>query len=163
MEGSKVVLSHSSSSSTTRKTYMYGEWISTEVCECGQELSLRTSWTNDNPGRRYWECSGCKDGSSYTFVKWYDPPMCPRSKRIIPGLLKKINKCEEEKAKLKSKPRSVPRGEDGDLKDMRRSKRCSSMKLLVVCGLIVLLIAYFTSGNGKNERLGFKNEVYLLP
>ncbi|XP_031096991.1 uncharacterized protein LOC116001243 [Ipomoea triloba] len=104
MEGSLGASSNCSGSSTVRrKCYLYGECISVEVCGCGQEMVLRTSWTNENPGRRYWECSRHKDG----FMRWYDPPMCPRSKRIIPGLLRRINKIEEENVKLKSKLRSL--------------------------------------------------------
>nr|GMD79742.1 zinc finger, GRF-type [Ipomoea batatas] len=56
---------------------------------CDESLNLRTSWTNDNPGRRYWNCGQNKGrgGGRCGFVRWYDPPMCSRSKTIIPGLL----------------------------------------------------------------------------
>ncbi|KAG8377561.1 hypothetical protein BUALT_Bualt08G0045900 [Buddleja alternifolia] len=56
--------------------------------------SLKTSWTSDNPGRRFYGCilgrSGC------TFFDWYDPPMCARAKVLIPGLLRKINGLEKQ-------------------------------------------------------------------
>ncbi|PWA95313.1 zinc finger, GRF-type [Artemisia annua] len=52
-------------------------------CWCGQTAVVRTSWTNRNPGRRFY---GCCD-----FIDWYDPPMCARSVSIIPGLLRARN------------------------------------------------------------------------
>ncbi|PWA74397.1 zinc finger, GRF-type [Artemisia annua] len=52
-------------------------------CWCGQTAVVRTSWTNQNPGRRFY---GCCD-----FIDWYDPPMCARSVSIIPSLLRARN------------------------------------------------------------------------
>ncbi|KAL3646772.1 hypothetical protein CASFOL_009316 [Castilleja foliolosa] len=55
-------------------------------CHCGIQLELVTSWTDDNPGRRF--------------------QGCPNYKEIIPGLLRKTNKLElllateQEKNKL---------------------------------------------------------------
>nr|KAJ0202388.1 hypothetical protein LSAT_V11C600312330 [Lactuca sativa] len=60
------------------------------MCFCGKWAIVRTSWTVNNPGRRFW---GCPDpNSSCGFIGWYDEPMCARSKVIIPGLLRTINK-----------------------------------------------------------------------
>nr|KAJ0197449.1 hypothetical protein LSAT_V11C700355590 [Lactuca sativa] len=55
------------------------------MCFCRKWVIVRTSWTNNNPGRRFW---GCPD----PFIGWYDEPMCAHSKVIIPGLLRTINK-----------------------------------------------------------------------
>ena len=52
-------------------------------CHCGAQAVVKTSWTNTNPGRRFWAHCG--------FIDWLDPPMCPRSTIIIPGLLNRIN------------------------------------------------------------------------
>ncbi|CAI9296044.1 unnamed protein product [Lactuca saligna] len=60
------------------------------MCFCRKWAIVRTSWTDNNPGRRFW---GCPDpNSSCGFIGWYDEPMCARSKVIIPGLLRTINK-----------------------------------------------------------------------
>nr|KAJ0216477.1 hypothetical protein LSAT_V11C300119530 [Lactuca sativa] len=60
------------------------------MCVCRKWAIVRTSWTDNNPGRRFW---GCPDpNSSCGFIGWYDEPMCARSKVIIPGLLRTINK-----------------------------------------------------------------------
>ncbi|XP_019198072.1 PREDICTED: uncharacterized protein LOC109191851 [Ipomoea nil] len=89
---------YSSSSNTGNEYYEFGERFPILHCRCGHQLKIRTLWTNENPGRRFWQCSG---GSSQRqvgcgFLDWYDPPMCYRSKRIIPGLLKRINRLEED-------------------------------------------------------------------
>ncbi|GJZ24216.1 hypothetical protein Tco_0561675 [Tanacetum coccineum] len=69
-------------------------------CHCGAQAVVRTSWTNENPGRRFWVCCG--------FIDWLDPPMCRRSTLIIPGLLRSLNNHEaqiqhamEERARMK--------------------------------------------------------------
>ncbi|KAK1430141.1 hypothetical protein QVD17_12682 [Tagetes erecta] len=60
------------------------------ICSCGSCTTIRTSWTEANPGRRFHCCrSGCG------FVEWLDPKMCERSRIVIPGLLKRINECQE--------------------------------------------------------------------
>ncbi|KAG8380616.1 hypothetical protein BUALT_Bualt06G0034200 [Buddleja alternifolia] len=63
--------------------------------------SLKTSWTSDNPGRRFYGCilgrSGC------TFFDWYDPRMCARAKVLIPGLLCKINRLEKQVEEMQRK------------------------------------------------------------
>ncbi|GER41644.1 GRF zinc finger containing protein [Striga asiatica] len=63
------------------------------TCRCGDKVYLKTSWTQNNPGRRYWACPkyGQKFGFCGFFI-WYDPEICARAKNIIPGLLEKSNK-----------------------------------------------------------------------
>ncbi|GER27931.1 GRF zinc finger containing protein [Striga asiatica] len=70
-----------------------------EYCTCGKRTVMVTSWTDNNPGRRYAKCneSGCK-----RFV-WIDPPMCTRARQIIPGLLRRINLAEAELASKKKR------------------------------------------------------------
>ncbi|KAK1422121.1 hypothetical protein QVD17_25015 [Tagetes erecta] len=60
------------------------------LCSCGCATSIRTSWTSANPGRRF-HCCVAECG----FVSWSDPPMCPRAKSVIPGLLVSLNKSQE--------------------------------------------------------------------
>ncbi|KAL0398485.1 UNVERIFIED_CONTAM: hypothetical protein Sradi_2191800 [Sesamum radiatum] len=62
---------------------------------------MRTSWTKDNPGRRFYNCSIGRGNCA--FFAWEDPPICARSKLIIPGLLRKINALEDKVANLQKK------------------------------------------------------------
>ncbi|GKD34909.1 zinc finger, GRF-type containing protein [Tanacetum coccineum] len=63
-------------------------------CTCGLEAVIRTSWTNRNPGRRFYGCPTLSP-TCVNFLGWYDPPMCQRSVQIIPGLWRSRNKLEE--------------------------------------------------------------------
>ena len=58
-------------------------------CICGAVAVIKTSWTNQNPGRRFY---GCPLPECNRWVDWVDPPMCHRSAMIIPGLLRSINR-----------------------------------------------------------------------
>ncbi|PWA79777.1 zinc finger, GRF-type [Artemisia annua] len=76
------------------------------VCTCGKPAVVKTSWTNRNPGQRFFGCPTI--GSNCPFLGWLDPPMCPRSVDIIPGLLRRINafrgvveELEEQRSKYK--------------------------------------------------------------
>lgn len=55
---------------------------------------MKTSWTEVNPGKRFLTCS--KNGSNCGYFRWFDPPMCVRSKDIIPGLLRRLSKAERK-------------------------------------------------------------------
>ncbi|PWA38265.1 zinc finger, GRF-type [Artemisia annua] len=71
------------------------------ICHCGLPTVLRTSWTATNPGRRFHCCpktviiNDLQGQDSCGFNGFYDPPMCPRSVQIIPGLLRNINHVQE--------------------------------------------------------------------
>ncbi|KAJ9568264.1 hypothetical protein OSB04_004230 [Centaurea solstitialis] len=72
-----------------------------EWCKCGAPTMVRTSWTNTNPGRRFYCCSrnvsrGLIPGSNCPFLGWVDPAPCNRCMVIIPGLLRSKNSVEGE-------------------------------------------------------------------
>ncbi|GER39586.1 GRF zinc finger containing protein [Striga asiatica] len=71
-------------------------------CYCGRRAVIRTSWTTENPGRRFQACLKNEEEGGCVFFDWNDPPMCRRAKALIPGLLKKMNASEEEILKLKT-------------------------------------------------------------
>ncbi|BFG30821.1 hypothetical protein CerSpe_170950 [Prunus speciosa] len=73
-------------------------------CHCGKMAVMVTSWTDANPSRRFQVCPKSKKGRGQRvcqFWEWYDPEMCPDSKVVITGLLRKIHKLEEENAKIR--------------------------------------------------------------
>ena len=67
-------------------------------CHCGRLAILKTSWTDDNPGRRFFGYTKKRSGCG--FFRWEDPPMCARAKVIIPGLLRKLNRMEDKIAQM---------------------------------------------------------------
>ncbi|KAJ0704665.1 putative transcription factor GRF family [Helianthus annuus] len=43
------------------------------TCRCGKLAIVRTSWTDNNPGRRFYSCPS-PDVTCPGFVGWVDPP-----------------------------------------------------------------------------------------
>ncbi|GKD65698.1 hypothetical protein Tco_1307806 [Tanacetum coccineum] len=60
------------------------------VYTCGEDVVVRTSWTKRNQGKRFYACP-----TFCPFLGWVDPPMCPRSMDIIPGLLRSRNQMKD--------------------------------------------------------------------
>nr|KAJ0201363.1 hypothetical protein LSAT_V11C600308800 [Lactuca sativa] len=59
------------------------------ICACGnRDLAIVTSWSDRNPGRRFWSCLRNER-------RWFDESMCPRSVEVIPGLIRSMNKLQE--------------------------------------------------------------------
>ncbi|KAK6163403.1 hypothetical protein DH2020_000267 [Rehmannia glutinosa] len=109
-------------------------------CYCGRRAVMRTSWTEDNPGRRFHAClsynrGGCK------FFDWEDPPMCRRSKVIIPGLLKRLNARDAEIEKLQLTNKKL----------MRWLCAMAVTVALLFLVLIVVWISFATKKNGKKN------------
>ncbi|GJY49010.1 hypothetical protein Tco_0438966 [Tanacetum coccineum] len=73
-------------------------------CACGLEAVIRTSWTNRNPGRRFYGFSTLSP-TRVNFLWWFDPPMCQRFVQIISGLLRSRNELEEILAMVEEKRR----------------------------------------------------------
>nr|GMC90672.1 uncharacterized protein LOC109193515 [Ipomoea batatas] len=114
----------------------YGEERSISYCQCGQRLKVRTSWTDQNPGRRYWDCAYGRSVGGCGFVTWFDPPMCSRSKMIIPGLLRRINRNDQEIEVLKAKIR--------DISNTNASNSSVKIKLKSLCFVVLIVIVFVT-------------------
>ncbi|CAA0842005.1 zinc ion binding [Striga hermonthica] len=72
-----------------------GSYIASgKECDCGKPSVVRTSWTFENPGRRFYSCN-YKRGGACKLFSWVDGPMCTRSKQLIPGLLRKSNELRQ--------------------------------------------------------------------
>ncbi|KAK6121613.1 hypothetical protein DH2020_044640 [Rehmannia glutinosa] len=78
----------SKSSSSVNNEGMY--------CCCGLNASLKTSWTKANPGRKFWSCPKFGQDGYCGHFKWAEEELCQRAKQIIPGLLAKINKLQQQ-------------------------------------------------------------------
>ncbi|KAK8588904.1 hypothetical protein V6N13_087797 [Hibiscus sabdariffa] len=68
-------------------------------CNCGQDADLKTSWSNVNPGRRFFDCSKYGVGRNCNFFMWCDPEIGNRERIVLVGLLKKIRKMEDGRKK----------------------------------------------------------------
>ncbi|CAH9129876.1 unnamed protein product [Cuscuta epithymum] len=133
--------SSKSGSSNCTGQYEYGEWIPVKYCECGQRLKLLTTWKPENCGRRFWKCIGTQRFEGCGLMEWLDPPMCKRSQKIIPGLLKKVNVYEEKIHSLEMKAEAL---ETKSFQAEKMQTKCSKCIKLVsfMCVVVVIISVY---------------------
>ncbi|GAB2299028.1 hypothetical protein Dimus_033103 [Dionaea muscipula] len=63
------------------------------ICKnCGRRRKTYTSWTNDNPGRRFLQCPR-RDCNHFT---WIDDPLCERCAPMIRSLIRRIRVLETQ-------------------------------------------------------------------
>ncbi|XP_058189190.1 uncharacterized protein LOC131306780 [Rhododendron vialii] len=55
----------------------------TRKCHCGDEVVLKPSGTDLNPGRRFLGCPKYPDPNRCSFFEWVDDPICKRGKAVI--------------------------------------------------------------------------------
>ncbi|KAK4396911.1 hypothetical protein Sango_1527700 [Sesamum angolense] len=122
---------HSTYRSNSTHTTSSSEVDILRICTCGRELLVRTSWTSTNPGRRFRGCPGNAGKYCRTF-QWVDPPMCRRSKEIIPGLLNRLNQYEN----------AIKRANETVALERRRRRRFVVLLLLCIfCWATTLFLA----------------------
>ncbi|KAL3648167.1 hypothetical protein CASFOL_004936 [Castilleja foliolosa] len=142
--------------SGSRSSSSYGNAV--VRCHCGIQLELVTSWTDDNPGRRFQACPNYKMPSCCGFFRWFDEEMCSRSKEVIPGLLRKTNKlelllaAEQEKNKfvqvVLDRQANVLEKHSAEIEDQRNLTAELQMfkkkerMLKIVIAVMVLIIAF---------------------
>ncbi|KAL2501910.1 uncharacterized protein Fot_35758 [Forsythia ovata] len=58
---------------------------------CGRIAAMKTSWTENNTGRRFLGCSFYRRPDACDYFKWVDPLVQPRYKSVINSLLRNAN------------------------------------------------------------------------
>ncbi|KAL5159594.1 hypothetical protein HKD37_15G043888 [Glycine soja] len=83
------------------------------LCLCNIEAPLVTSWTEDNPGRRFYGCGLYKVTSRKwcNYFEWHDPVANSRQKKIMVALMKKVDELELREKDLQSRIRDMKRKE----------------------------------------------------
>nr|XP_027093790.1 uncharacterized protein LOC113714196 [Coffea arabica] len=107
---------------------------STAFCNCGLRTKMSTCWCGENPGRRFLGCSLWPRPERYSYFEWVDEPICPRGRVLIPGLLKKINKMEEQ---------------------VERTRKREKILITIIVLLVVLLVMSWRS-KGEGKAMGGK-------
>lgn len=77
--------------------------VNPRFCYCGMLGKINTSWTDSNPGRRFIGCERYGGKNACGYFVWVDPPMCERSKAVIPGLIRSLARHEVVMKKEKKK------------------------------------------------------------
>ncbi|KAL2529157.1 uncharacterized protein Fot_21758 [Forsythia ovata] len=78
----------------------YAQDTEPTMCMCGRNATMRTSWTENNPGRRFLGCSFYGRPDTCDYFKWVDPIVHPRYKSVINGLLMNANHKDALEKKL---------------------------------------------------------------
>ncbi|KAL3622638.1 hypothetical protein CASFOL_034049 [Castilleja foliolosa] len=110
-------------------------------CHCGIQLEVMTSWTDDNPGRRFQGCPNYKKPSCCGFFRWVDEEVCSRSKQIIPGLIRKKNKLELELATEQEKLKCVQRSLNVSKEKEKKLKMIIAAMVLIFAFQVMLQLA----------------------
>ncbi|KAL3644635.1 hypothetical protein CASFOL_009815 [Castilleja foliolosa] len=87
-------------SSTSREEFVER---SQRICFCGLRAPMWTTWTDDNPGRRFIGCPNYKDSSSNCkFFAWVDPEINEGAKKSVLAnrLRSEISMLKEERKRL---------------------------------------------------------------
>ncbi|KAG5034827.1 hypothetical protein JHK87_009737 [Glycine soja] len=74
-------------------------------CECDLDALLATAWTNNNAIIRFFGCGNYKDlgRQGCNFFEWCDPPLNPCVKKIIVGLMRKLEESKNIENELRKK------------------------------------------------------------
>ncbi|KAL5148285.1 hypothetical protein HKD37_13G035342 [Glycine soja] len=83
------------------------------LCLYNVEAPLVTSWTEDNPGRRFYGCGLYKvtGRKGCNYFEWHDPVANIRQKKIMVTLMKKVDELESREKDLQSRIRDTKRKE----------------------------------------------------
>ncbi|KAG8388161.1 hypothetical protein BUALT_Bualt02G0097100 [Buddleja alternifolia] len=118
-------------------------------CYCSQLRTLGCSWTSSNPGRRFYGCGQYGTVGGCNYFLWFDPPMCERSRQVIPGLLRSIDQTESQLHQVQAELRTVKT----ELQRVdQRGKRIQ--KVFLVAFLFLLLIFKNGKSNIENTNVG---------
>lgn len=105
------------------------------LCYCGYPVVEKTSWTNENPGRRFFGCALWDNESdlSCKFFRWKDPEVSQRTKEVILGLLARKKMLEKEIEKKDVEINSLR-------KIVKGEKACQSLCFAFCCGVVFSFI-----------------------
>ncbi|KAL3356706.1 hypothetical protein AABB24_017391 [Solanum stoloniferum] len=97
--------------------------ISEVRCSHGLLLPLKTSWSDNNPGRRFWSCP-YYGARKCNFFRCRDGLIDERSKFIIPKLVKKIKEMDKQlmsKVKIMKKMKEMAHCNDSEIVEMMKN------------------------------------------
>ncbi|KAK4737378.1 hypothetical protein R3W88_001075 [Solanum pinnatisectum] len=100
-------------------------------CKHGDLLSMQTSWSKDNLGRRFWSCP-CYRENAYNFFRWRDrEDVDIRSKFVILRLANRIKELEIDDEN------HIKRSNKWVMKEKKKTKCCKNWKLIFVLFIVV--------------------------
>ncbi|KAK4274656.1 hypothetical protein QN277_017847 [Acacia crassicarpa] len=128
-----------------------------KICHCGIVAPLCTSWTEQNPGRRFFGCRNYQHNNGCGFFQWHDGQMGERSTEVINELLGYVDRLYDDNAMQgRGADNQVDRNVEAKLSDMYldmvkldgRLRKLDGRLRLTICGLVltlVLVVVYILS------------------
>uniref|UniRef100_A0A5B7BJA2 Putative cyanogenic beta-glucosidase-like n=1 Tax=Davidia involucrata TaxID=16924 RepID=A0A5B7BJA2_DAVIN len=99
---------NTSSGLTNQASSSSGQWATSfPQCYCGLRAPLKTSYTLDNSGRRFFGCSNYNTGMKCQSFTWFDPPPCARGKEFDDLLLNKMMELRRKNEELHIKNKQL--------------------------------------------------------
>ncbi|KAL3627308.1 hypothetical protein CASFOL_028671 [Castilleja foliolosa] len=111
-------------------------------CHCGIQLELVTSWTDDNPGRRFQACPNYKMPSCCGFFRWFDEKMSEQEKnKFVQVVLERQANVLEKHSAVMEKHSAVIEDQRNLTAELQMFKKKERM-LKIVIAVMVLIIAF---------------------
>ena len=66
-----------------------------KICHCPAQASLKSIFTDENFGRRFWSCGKYKQNVNCGFFECKDPEMCPYGRRVLHQLQGRLDELEK--------------------------------------------------------------------
>lgn len=117
----------SSLSSSSRRTPWSAD-VDNIFCHCGLPVKQFTSWTETNPGRRFYRCPRPQGHVQCQYFAWIDSPIYGRGRDVIINLRKEKRELEQQLYYLRLELSNRNCG----CVWRRRFLQCITMSLLVV-------------------------------
>nr|XP_027072181.1 uncharacterized protein LOC113696989 [Coffea arabica] len=72
------------------------------TCNCGVPARVKTSWTAENPGKRFYGCAYYEHngGGGCVYFKWYDTNSCERCDKLVRHTRRLAKRLRELEAKV---------------------------------------------------------------
>jgi hypothetical protein len=116
-------------------------------CFCDLPAPLKTFWTTDNPGRRFWGCAtynsrvsifydlstSCKGElliyfniqtkAAWKFFKWNDNSTCAKGEKVLKEIIKKVTELEDENGNLVARMKDLENERDSWMEKVRQLQK----------------------------------------
>ncbi|CAN6202348.1 unnamed protein product [Urochloa humidicola] len=101
------------------------------LCQCRMKAPRRISWSEDNPGRRYYRCRRAWSAMDCGFFLWMDPEHTPFMKNLLLDLRNEVWRLRKERAEMESVNRElVVLKEENQLLEMENLQRMEELDVL---------------------------------
>uniref|UniRef100_A0A2N9FDZ9 GRF-type domain-containing protein n=1 Tax=Fagus sylvatica TaxID=28930 RepID=A0A2N9FDZ9_FAGSY len=119
---------------------------------CREKLVKVTSWTAQNPGRRFYGCVNYWTGNGCNYFEWADEVICERGKEVIREQMEKIASLSVELAKSKSKEKAASVKAEKLKMKLNVVSVCLALSWVLI-GLYILIIVAIVVSSNKGGKI----------